>query len=111
MKSGSFDQDSKLCICAPVIPTPPRLVSPLSSATWIIDGREAARTRALLGEAFHNCCLHAVQANYTINCGSSYLLLLIAAESMMLTSAEQLLKQGGEGQERLMVYGDHQEIL
>ena len=55
--------------------------------------------------------MHTVQANNTINCGSSYLLPLIAAESMMLTSAEQLLKQGGEGQERLMVYGDHQEIL
>lgn len=69
-------------------------VPSLGSATWKTDGREALSTRALLDEAFHNCCLHTVQAYYTINCASSHLLLLIAAEKTMLTTAEQLLNQG-----------------
>ena len=54
-------------------------VPPLGSATWKIDEREAPSTRAVLGEAFHNCCFCPVQANYTIRCVSSYLLPLIAA--------------------------------
>lgn len=67
------------------------LVPSLGSATWKIDGKEEPSTRVLLGEAFHNCCFHTVQGNYTINCVSSYLLPLIAAKRRMLTTAGQLL--------------------
>lgn len=63
----------------------------LGSATWKIDGREGPSTSTLLCEAFHNCCLHTVQTNDTINGVSSYLLPLIAVERTVLTTGGQLL--------------------
>lgn len=79
---------------SPWCPHTPRLAPSLGSAPRKIDGREAPSTRAPLGEAFHNCCFHTVRANYTINCVSSYLLPLIAAERMMLATEKQLPKRG-----------------
>jgi hypothetical protein len=45
-------------------------VPSLGSATWKIDDREAWSTRALLVEAFRNCCFHTIQVHHTIHCAT-----------------------------------------